>query len=108
MSVRRMEDVARRAGMTTGAIYGNFKNRDELFIAMSQTDWPPSGRVNSGLEVRWNDARARRSNNCCNSRTTAVVRTFGGPDEPTAAAPASPSAQETMSQQVGARGNDRD
>src|SRR6187431_3106510 len=33
--------VARRAGMTTGAIYGNFKNRDELFIALGQTYWPP-------------------------------------------------------------------
>src|SRR5258707_8981422 len=30
------------------------------------------------------------------------------PDEPTAAAPASPSTEETMSQQLGARGNDRD
>ncbi|MDY7096536.1 MAG: TetR/AcrR family transcriptional regulator [Pseudomonadota bacterium] len=36
-----MEDVARRAGMTTGAIYGNFKNRNELFIALSETYWPP-------------------------------------------------------------------
>ncbi len=29
--------------VTTGAIYGNFKNRDELFIAMSETYWPPNG-----------------------------------------------------------------
>src|SRR5688500_6474605 len=36
-----LEDVASRAGMTTGAIYGNFKNRDELFIALGQTYWPP-------------------------------------------------------------------
>ena len=36
-----MEDVAQRAGMTTGAIYGNFKNRDELFIALGQTYWAP-------------------------------------------------------------------
>jgi AcrR family transcriptional regulator len=43
MNVRRLEDVARRAGLTTGAIYGNFKNRDELFIAMSETYWPPNG-----------------------------------------------------------------
>src|SRR6476619_675298 len=34
-------EVARRAGMTTGAIYGNFKNRDELFIALGQAYWPP-------------------------------------------------------------------
>jgi AcrR family transcriptional regulator len=33
--------VATRAGMTTGAIYGNFKNRDELFIALGQTYWAP-------------------------------------------------------------------
>src|SRR5215469_8416214 len=36
-----LEDIARRAGMTTGAIYGNFKNRDDLFIALGQTYWPP-------------------------------------------------------------------
>jgi hypothetical protein len=27
--------------MTTGAIYGNFKNRDELFISLGQTYWAP-------------------------------------------------------------------
>jgi AcrR family transcriptional regulator len=36
-----LEEVAQRAGMTTGAIYGNFKNRDELFIALGQTYWAP-------------------------------------------------------------------
>jgi len=36
-----LEKVAKRAGMTTGAIYGNFKNRDELFIALGQTYWAP-------------------------------------------------------------------
>ena len=36
-----LEDVAERAGMTTGAIYGNFKNRDELFIALGQAYWAP-------------------------------------------------------------------
>src|SRR4029077_20728814 len=36
-----LEDVAARAGMTTGAIYGNFKNRDELFVALGQAYWPP-------------------------------------------------------------------
>jgi AcrR family transcriptional regulator len=36
-----LEEVARRAGMTTGAIYGNFKNRDELFIALGETYWAP-------------------------------------------------------------------
>ena len=36
-----LEKVAHRAGMTTGAIYGNFKNRDELFIALGQAYWAP-------------------------------------------------------------------
>jgi AcrR family transcriptional regulator len=35
-----LEAVARRAGMTTGAIYGNFKNREELFVALGQAYWP--------------------------------------------------------------------
>lgn len=36
-----LEEVARRAGMTTGAIYGNFKNRHDLFVALGQTYWAP-------------------------------------------------------------------
>jgi AcrR family transcriptional regulator len=36
-----LEEIAARAGMTTGAIYGNFKNRDDLFIALGQTYWAP-------------------------------------------------------------------
>src|ERR1051325_7849870 len=35
-----LEEVARRAGMTSGAIYGNFKNRDKLFVALGQAYWP--------------------------------------------------------------------
>jgi AcrR family transcriptional regulator len=34
-----LEDIAERAGMTTGAIYGNFKNRDELFMALAERQW---------------------------------------------------------------------
>ena len=36
-----LEDIAERAGMTTGAIYGNFKNRDDLFIALGHAYWAP-------------------------------------------------------------------
>ena len=36
-----LDAIAERAGMTTGAIYGNFKNRDELFISLGQAYWPP-------------------------------------------------------------------
>jgi AcrR family transcriptional regulator len=35
-----LEEVAKRAGMTTGAIYGNFKNREELFVALGHAYWP--------------------------------------------------------------------
>jgi AcrR family transcriptional regulator len=34
-----LQDVAQRAGMTTGAIYGNFENRDELFMVLAQRQW---------------------------------------------------------------------
>ncbi len=36
-----LRDVARKAGMTTGAIYGNFKSRDDLFIALAEDYWGP-------------------------------------------------------------------
>jgi AcrR family transcriptional regulator len=36
-----LQDIAERAGMTTGAIYGNFKNRDELFMALAVRQWAP-------------------------------------------------------------------
>jgi AcrR family transcriptional regulator len=36
-----LRDVAQRADMTIGAIYGNFKNRDELFMALADTYWAP-------------------------------------------------------------------
>ncbi len=36
-----LRDVAERAGMTVGSIYGNFKNRDDLFIALAETFWGP-------------------------------------------------------------------
>jgi AcrR family transcriptional regulator len=36
-----LADVAERAGMTRGAIYGNFRNRDELFLAVVAQRWEP-------------------------------------------------------------------
>jgi AcrR family transcriptional regulator len=35
-----LDAIARRAGMTRGAIYGNFKNRDELLLAVMEARWP--------------------------------------------------------------------
>lgn len=36
-----LREVAKRAGMTSGAIYGNFENRDDLFLALAEVYWPP-------------------------------------------------------------------
>jgi AcrR family transcriptional regulator len=36
-----LEDVARAAGMTRGAIYGNFSSREDLFIAVLEARWEP-------------------------------------------------------------------
>lgn len=36
-----LETIAARAGMTRGAIYGNFKSRDELFAAVAFERWAP-------------------------------------------------------------------
>jgi AcrR family transcriptional regulator len=36
-----LEEVASRAGMSRGAIYGNFHDRDELFLAVVQRRWKP-------------------------------------------------------------------
>lgn len=34
-----LQAIAEQAGMTTGAIYGNFRNRDELFMALAERQW---------------------------------------------------------------------
>lgn len=36
-----LEEVAARAGMTRGAIYGNFRNKEELLLAFAETRWRP-------------------------------------------------------------------
>ena len=36
-----LADVAQRAGVTTGAIYGNFKNREDLFMAVADLRGAP-------------------------------------------------------------------
>src|SRR6478609_6481256 len=75
-----LEAVARRAGMTTGAIYGNFKNRDELFIALGQTYWAPvKPRIKPGAtfaEVM--HAMAEATLEAIPERTTAAVGRLTG------------------------------
>ena len=36
-----LEQVAERVGMSRGAIYGNFKNREDLFLAVVKERWEP-------------------------------------------------------------------
>jgi hypothetical protein len=35
-----LQEVARRAGMSNGAVYGNFRNREDLLAAIGPTYWP--------------------------------------------------------------------
>lgn len=45
-----LADIAKRAGMTTGAIYGNFRNREELFMAVAEISGAPIvPRVTPGM-----------------------------------------------------------
>ena len=36
-----VDDIAHRAGMSSGAVYGNFQNRDAVFLALGQAYWIP-------------------------------------------------------------------
>jgi len=36
-----LEEVASRAGMSRGAIYGNFKDKEQLFLALVGSRWQP-------------------------------------------------------------------
>jgi AcrR family transcriptional regulator len=36
-----VHEIAQRAGMTPGAIYGNFRDRDDLFMALADAHWAP-------------------------------------------------------------------
>lgn len=36
-----LEEIAERAGMTRGAIYGNFRDKEELFLAVAASRWGP-------------------------------------------------------------------
>jgi AcrR family transcriptional regulator len=48
-----LEAVARRAGMSRGAIYGNFRSKDELLLAFADTRWKPvSPKLRAGAPLR--------------------------------------------------------
>lgn len=75
-----LDEVARRAGMTTGAIYGNFKNRDELFVALGETYWAPVvPRLKPGATFAdAMHAMARATLDAIPERTTAAVGRLTG------------------------------
>jgi AcrR family transcriptional regulator len=66
--------------MTTGAIYGNFKNRDELFIALGQAYWAPvKPRIKPGATfAEAMHAMARATLDAIPERTTAAVGRLTG------------------------------
>ena len=47
-----LEEVAKRAGMTRGAIYGNFRDKDELFLAVVEARWRPIIPIKQGTSLR--------------------------------------------------------
>lgn len=50
-----LDEVAARAGMTRGAIYGNFADREELLLAVVKSGWKPvipSARGGASLRER--------------------------------------------------------
>jgi AcrR family transcriptional regulator len=47
-----LEDVARQAGMTRGAIYGNFRSREDLFLAVLDTRWRPIAPIKECATLR--------------------------------------------------------
>ena len=75
-----LEEVAQRAGMTTGAIYGNFKNRDELFISLGEAYWAPiKPRIKSDATfAEFMRAMAEATIAAIPERTTAAVGRLTG------------------------------
>jgi AcrR family transcriptional regulator len=48
-----LEEIAARAGMTRGAVYGNFKGKEELFLALVAAHWKPIvPPLKSGLSLK--------------------------------------------------------
>lgn len=48
-----LEAIAKRARMSRGAIYGNFKSRDELFLAVVLSRWEPiAPEIKPGMTFR--------------------------------------------------------
>lgn len=72
-------EVAARAGMTTGAIYNNFKNRDELFMAVAEVKGAPIlPNIRPGMSFReLMRAMAEAVIEALPQRRSAIVGTLG-------------------------------
>jgi hypothetical protein len=53
-----VQEVARRAGLSNGAVYGNFRNREDLLAAIGPTHWP---RVRPNVPPRASVAEIMRA-----------------------------------------------
>jgi AcrR family transcriptional regulator len=56
-----LDEIASRAGMTRGAIYGNFKDRESLFLAVVATKWrliDPAFRPGASLKEQLRELAA--------------------------------------------------
>ena len=74
-----LASVAERAGMTTGAIYGNFKNRTDLLIAVGRVKGAPiAPKLRPGMNFReLMRAMADAVIEAMPQRRTAIVGTLG-------------------------------
>ena len=75
-----VDDIARRAGMSSGAVYGNFQNRDAVFLALGQTYWvavKPKIRPNASF-AELMQAMAEATIEAIPERSAAVVGRLTG------------------------------
>ena len=57
-----IDDIAEAAGFTKGAVYAHFKNKEELFIALTERRWDTQlARVREALETSAPSSTAERS-----------------------------------------------
>jgi AcrR family transcriptional regulator len=47
-----LDDVAAKAGLSRGAIYGNFRDKDELFVALVEARWRPVTPLKHGTTLK--------------------------------------------------------
>src|SRR4051794_40985671 len=57
-----IDDIARAAGFTKGAVYAHFRNKEEVFIALTERRWDEQlGRVRTALDTLATSSAEERS-----------------------------------------------